>query len=164
MDSRSIIIIIIIIIHNNKPRFHNSTAAFAGSGSKTRFVNREAKTRGWGVGIKKANTWLGQGSAWECCECRAGKAGQARHVGLPSARISHDLTSHCSLLPVHGRESLVTAFWRAQPDHLRGVKPSNALFLCLAKVEEIQEWQRDGNGLATRYRRTGSHWCHRPDG
>lgn len=42
---------------------------------------------------------------------------------------------------LHGRASqqgFLTAFWQAQPDHLRGDKPSNALFLSLAKVGEIQ--------------------------
>lgn len=41
---------------------------------------------------------------------------------------------------VQTSRAFLTAFWQAQPDHLRGVKPSNALFLSLAKVGEIQGW------------------------
>ncbi|MCJ1467548.1 hypothetical protein MMC07_006173 [Pseudocyphellaria aurata] len=68
---------------------------------------------------------------------RAGKQGISREAGLFA--------------------SVLTAFGQAQPDHLRGVQPSNALFLSLAKVEEIQEWHDGGSGLATRYRLTGWH-------
>ena len=83
---------------------------------------------------------------------RAGKAVTASTTSTTSrARpgqirtLLHVLPLALGLLPwafyllAFGCWLLAFGFWQARPDHLRGIKPSNAPFLSLAKVEEIQE-------------------------